>query len=164
MPHFGFAVDGEMVAVYDRGEVASVMDEEGVPDVSEIDAIEIVCWAAVERTYGVRVRSGISAIWTYDPFAGSREFLREAYSHVRAGGELGELVPPSPDLTATREDLGAEGHFHLELRHPVRRRVCRVTTEATPARPGGSTALERAGSKPGEPYCASLHDHGGSGG
>ena len=162
MPLGGVALDGEVVYVFDRGEASNVLERDGMPAVADIEAIDIVCWAAAERVFGVQVRSGVSSIWTYDPFDGGREFLREAYAHVLAGGDVSELEPPDPDLTISLEGQGADGQFHLDLRHPQRRLMCIVSTSGRLVLPGDEPRT-RAATEPGEPYCTSLHDHGGSG-
>jgi hypothetical protein len=161
LPDGGLAVDGEIVALYSMDEPPDVAHL--MPDVDRVRTVEIVCWAAAERIFGAKVRSGIVSVWTYDAFADGRDFLRNAYAHVGVGGSLSELAPPHPELVLARAEIeGGEG-FHLELTHPRRRWRCWVSSVAEIHSARDSSRGRRMELEPGTPRCASLHDHGGSG-
>ena len=161
LPDGGLAVDGEIVALYSMREEPDVAHL--MPDVERVRMVEIVCWAAAERIFGAKVRSGIGSVWTYDVFEGGRDFLRDAYAHVEAGGSLSELAPPHPELVVARSVIEGGQGSHLELTHPKRQWMCWVSSIAEAPTDREWSRGRRGEIAPGSPRCASLHDHGGSG-
>lgn len=165
IPDWGFAVDGELVATHVNGDAegTEALREHVLPRASEIRSAQIVCWAAVERMYDVRLRHGVYSVWTHDVFAGAEEFLEAAHALVLDGGDVSELTPPHAELVVTRHELPGEGAFRIDLTHPKWQWMCRVSSVPLPGDPDADHIAERRASRAGEPGCFSLHDHGGSG-
>ena len=160
---WGLAIDGELVATHDNGDsdVADLRDF--VPDLSTVRHAQVVCWAAVERMYDVRLRRGIYAVWTRDVFEGAAPFLESALAHARGGGDVLDLTPPDPELVVTVTEISDDGALQIDVTHPKWQRMCRIASVSIPSDPASDHVDERRASTAEVPACFSLHDHGGSG-
>jgi hypothetical protein len=163
---WGLTVDGEIVYSYRNddpdggaGFGAAVREL----DTSRIRSAGVICWARVDRMYGVRYRYGIYSIWTTNVFDGAGDFLREAYDLRTSGGDVTTLALPHPELILTDDPVAGGDGFVLELTHPKHTWVCRIGSVDLPPHPQAHFTAEDRRVTAGRPDCFSTHDHGGSG-
>ncbi len=167
---WGLTVDGEIVDAYrnDDPDGTGFRSMNELVDPAEVKSAQVICWAAVDRMYGVRFRHGIYSIWTTNVFAGAGEFLEEAHRQRLESGDVSTLRPPHDELVLTERDLAGPGGpgaggFVLELTHPKWQWMCRIASADLPPHPHAHGIRSDRGATAGQPHCFSLHDHGGSG-
>ena len=162
---WGLTLDGVIVDAYrnDDPERSGFRSVSELVDPSSVKGIQVICWAAVDRMYGVRFRHGILSIWTTDVFEGARDFLREAHRYRLEGGDVADLPLPHDELVLREGESPEAGGFMLELTHPMWQWMCRVASVDIPAHPHAHGPTSERGSSAGNPQCFSLHDHGGTG-
>lgn len=160
---WGLAVDGEVVATHDNGDSDLADLRDHVPDLSAVQYAQMVCWAAVERMYEMRLRRGIYAVWTHDVFDEAEQLLEVALAHAVEGEDVSDLAPPHPELVVAVRELSRDGDLQIDVTHPKWQRMCRISSVSVAGDPGSDRVDERPATTAGVPACFSLHDHGGSG-
>jgi|GEM_PF-4714801 len=163
---WALTVDGEIVDSYgndDPEEERSLSPAIRELDTSRIKMAQVICWAAVDRMYGVRLRHGIYSIWTTNVFSGAGEYLREAYALRLEGGDVSAVAPPHPEVEVAQRQLPDGSGFAIELTHPKHQWMCRVANVDLPPHHDARGPDSLRGSNAGTPHCFSLHEHLGSG-
>jgi len=122
---WGVTLDGEMLYTWSRGDSRELQIQDLV-EPKDVEMIQVICWAAVDRMYGVRLRHGISSVWTTNVFSGAADFLREAHDLRVEGGDIRSLPLPHPELILSVGAASQADDFVLALTHPKHQWMCRI--------------------------------------